>query len=649
MNKIITLLIGLFTLANLQAQKFENYAFGPPEKAMPADSLKGLEEAIIKKNYSVHYVQNESGSYQYLFNHQRRWVNSDEAIKSNNRIYVYANERGEYLFQYARGIKPDGTVTNLNKDDIKEGVYENESKYYYYALEGLEKGSVIETATYEKRPAYYYGFYFPIQDDIPMYDIQFEVQGPSHLIFAFNSINGAPEIEEDTLIEDENRWFLNLDHSPEILDQENFYESPVRMAVIFKLDRNTYSGVSDITSYGGVSQNVYKNLKEEPAKSIQKQLAKINKSLALDGKNEEEKVRAIENYVKGNFQIIDANASQLSDWEFMLENKATNEDGCMKLLVHLLDMNDVKSTIVITSDRSKIRFDPKFEAYFYLTDYLLYLPKLDKYIYPGDAYSRLGIVPSDFTNNHGLFIKEVSVGTMTTAVGEIKFIEPLDHRATQDIIDIEVDFSTSLSMPTIHFKKELSGYSALYLQPYYHLLDEEEQKNMKQSLVEMVSESIQAEEVKLSNTDKDDLGLKPFIYEFTTTEHAFTEKAGNDILFKLGETIGPQMEMYQEKERQFDVEAGHNRSYVRTIKFKAPEGYNVKNLDSFNMEYSFGPADAPTMYFSSSWKKEGDTYIIESEEYYTRIITPKEEYEDYRKVINAAADFNKLVVLFEKI
>jgi hypothetical protein len=44
----------------------------------------------------------------------------------------------------------------------------------------------------------------------------------------------------------------------------------------------------------------------------------------------------------------------------------------------------------------------------------------------------------------------------------------------------------------------------------------------------------------------------------------------------------------------------------------------------------------------------GDVLDIEIFEVYHSSFTPKSVYEDYRKVINAAADFNKVVLILEK-
>ncbi len=77
---------------------------------------------------------------------------------------------------------------------------------------------------------------------------------------------------------------------------------------------------------------------------------------------------------------------------------------------------------------------------------------------------------------------------------------------------------------------------------------------------------------------------------------SWLEKAGNKILVKIGEIIGPQVEMYQEKPRQFDMDVNYPHTLDRTIEFTIPDGYKVKNLNDLvinkvykdNNESSYG-------------------------------------------------------------
>ena len=640
----------LFTFQLSFAQKYVDQNFDVESNFELTEEKKQEDYSTLRRTFSVEYLATEDGLVQYTMTHAAEWINSDKAIQQNNKIYLSSNESTEFLYQKARVIKPSGEIVTLRESDIKEGVYgDNEQKYYYFALEGLEKGSIIETMNYKKSPPSYYGNLIYYQGEEKRYSQEFELICPNYLIFAFKSINGAPEVEYDTTVEEANRWSFSIDSTDAILDQPNVFADVVKSGVLYKLDRNNGKNISDITSYGTASQSVYNNLHPEFSKKDEKALGKIVKALDLKSKADEmEKIKVIENYIKSNFQIIEADYPDLRKLEFMLENKTGNITGMTILHIAILELAEIKFEIVLTTDRSSIRFDPEFEAYLFLDNYMLYFPASKSYLAPTEKFLRTPYVPSLWTHNYGLFIKGVSVGEMKTAIGKVKFIEALPYTATADNMKIDVSFETDKVNPEIRIRRENLGYSAEYLQPYFHLLDEGEQEDLEKTLVEMINEQLKADEVKVENIGENDFGSKPFVYEFTTTEHSFIEKAGEDILFKLGELIGPQVEMYQEKERQYDVESVNNRYYKRTITFDVPEGYQVKNLEDLNFDYKFGAKGKENLWFESSYTKKGDTYVVECVEYYTDIIYPTADFEKYKQVINAAADFNKIVLVFEK-
>ena len=54
------------------------------------------------------------------------------------------------------------------------------------------------------------------------------------------------------------------------------------------------------------------------------------------------------------------------------------------------------------------------------------------------------------------------------------------------------------------------------------------------------------------------------------------------------------------------------------------------------------------MNFTSTYKIEGNTIVIEYHEYYNDLDYPILQYDEFAKVINAAADFNKISILIEK-
>ena len=130
---------------------------------------------------------------------------------------------------------------------------------------------------------------------------------------------------------------------------------------------------------------------------------------------------------------------------------------------------------------------------------------------------------------------------------------------------------------------------------------------------------------------------------------ALIEKTGKDVLFKIGDVIGPQSELYQEKERQDPIDMFYAHHYSRTIKVEIPEAYKPAGLEALKMSIKFDFNGKPACGFVSDYKLENNLLTVNISEYYNVIQLPKEEFENFRKVINAAADFNKVNIVLEKI
>ncbi len=141
----------------------------------------------------------------------------------------------------------------------------------------------------------------------------------------------------------------------------------------------------------------------------------------------------------------------------------------------------------------------------------------------------------------------------------------------------------------------------------------------------------------------------PFKIEGNVAVEGLIEKAGPRYLFKIGLIIGPQMEMYQEKKRKFPAENTYNHSYKRTITFNIPAGYKIANLKDLNMDVVAKKGTERTMEFTSSYTLSGNQLIVKVNEFYNQISIPLSEFEAFRSVINAAADFNKITLILKKI
>jgi hypothetical protein len=127
------------------------------------------------------------------------------------------------------------------------------------------------------------------------------------------------------------------------------------------------------------------------------------------------------------------------------------------------------------------------------------------------------------------------------------------------------------------------------------------------------------------------------------------ESAGNKLLLKIGMAIGPQVEMYQEKPRQQPVDMGFGHLEERKLEVTIPQGYKIKNLNDLKIDQTYKENDELTMGFVSDYELKGNLLTIHIMEEYRKPFYPVSQFTQFRKIINASSDFNKVVLVLEKI
>ena len=126
------------------------------------------------------------------------------------------------------------------------------------------------------------------------------------------------------------------------------------------------------------------------------------------------------------------------------------------------------------------------------------------------------------------------------------------------------------------------------------------------------------------------------------------QKAGPNYLFSIGKIIGAQSELYQETKRILPVEIQYPHYYTRKIKVILPKGIVAKNLEKFNMNFKSDINNKTEAGFYSKFAINENEINIENSEFYNIINYPLAKFDEYKAVINAAADFNKIVIMLSK-
>jgi len=623
------------------------------DEALPnADTLvlSDTSEVTLKNRIYYEYFfdkEYDGNLVEAAMIHRQTLVKSNSAIESNNKLYIPVSDVLEVVETKARVINPNGEVIEKDENDILE-TEEDGEKYQYFAFDGIERGAIIEYMYIVKRNPSVNGKSFTLDSDHMKYNVEYKVISPENLIFVANTYN-LPDFVSDTTFEDHNVITLFLD-SIKPFDSEPYSNSTRHRAKFrYKLDEVTNRGLRNYVSYAEVGKIVYSNCfkpeNKKEAKAVKKFISKHNLD-EIEG-SAEDRIREIEDIVRSEVFLSSQSSFNIQE---ILKAGYADELGMVRLFVEVFRQLDIDFRVVVTTSRYSFPFDKDFETYSGLSDYLFYFPEIEKYFAAGDLTSRLGFIPQSNFNNYGIFVEEIEFGGGLTSVMQIDTILPPPADLSLNQIYMEVSFNDDLT--SNHFNVRLSeeGYYAKNVQPILNLISDEEQREeiVEEMLTNLVSDA-EFEDIEVQNDGMNDFGRKPLIIRGKTTSPDMINRAGDKILFKVGQLIGPQNELYSEDERKYPIENGFNQNYKRELRIDIPEGYNVTNLDDLiiNEVYGFDGAE-DVIGFVSNYRVENGTIIIEIQEYYRELMFPKSYFPKFQKVINAAADFNKIVLIFEK-
>lgn len=238
------------------------------------------------------------------------------------------------------------------------------------------------------------------------------------------------------------------------------------------------------------------------------------------------------------------------------------------------------------------------------------------------------------------------MGDLKTGIAWIREIQALPYTSDSDNLDFEVRFAEDMESNLVNHVRTLVGYDASSMIPYYETMSQEQRKKYVEDIFRTTIPDLQLDKWSVKTSVVDHLPKIEISTSYKT--NFFLERAGPRTLFKIGELIGTQSELYSEEERQLPIENTHNRGYSRIIRFYVPEGYRIINLEALKIQVTYKDSDKIPFSFVSDYTENGNEVTVKIDEFYKDLYAPLERYEDFRKVINAAADFNKVTLVMMK-
>lgn len=630
---------------------FKNYNWDEKnaKTEIPA-KYKDEKEVILERSKKIELVTSEGKATQYYLTHDKKFINSDEAVERNNRIYIPFGSSENVLTTKARVILKSGKIIELKKSDIKEEVDEERGmKFKYFAVNGLEKGAVIETIFILEEMPELKGQTIDMQSEYPIAKNTFQLIYPDHIKFKTKSYNGLsePVIGENMPAEGKVTMTVAENDVLALNDDERYsnWNSQVKR-LRYKLDENFANNSRNLYSFKEFSTNFYDRFHPEYNKKEQKAIDDFCKDIPKSA-NVQEQVWNIENKIKKTImygRYIDSKEN-LQD---IIKAKQANQTDILRLYIAVFRTLKVDYNLVLTSNRYKVPFDKDFESYENLSELLFYFPSVNMFMTPTEVEYRIPLFPDELAGTNGLFIKEKSFAGTKTGIGEVKMIDIPGADVTHDVMEITIDFSKDIENPLITDRLQFGGYSAMNFQPVKDFAQPAQYKDFLKTIAENYTVETEFKELKTENDGVEFIGKKPFVLNVTFDGKDLVRKAGDNYLFSVGQTIGKQMELYQENKRVLPVEINYPHLYTRKIKIILPDGATIKNLDKFNMSHTADVNGKTEAAFISKYEQKGNVITVDNTEYYNILHYPLANFEAYRAVINAAADFNKIVVVMNK-
>ncbi len=662
-KKIVTLLFVFVSLTRAFAQlqpltftpepefKSSHWEENPKLHKLTSDEQK-LGMVVIKDKRVIEYYLKDDNIVMYVTRHMIMRVNSDKAIEEANTVYIPMPEGVSVEDIQARSITKDGKITTLNSANVKDvDNYENMGRYKIFAIDGIELGSEVEFMYTLLEPSRKTGSEYIRMNSLHK-EFNLDIYSPPSLIFDSKSYNGFPEMQTDTVMTNKHHIFCEGTDIKGYDKEEYSLAEGSLMRLEYKYAYNANGDPNErLDTWSDFCQNIYFVLVKGTSKKDMSIAQKVIDTMRLGNLSEEDKIRKIESCIKTTIALKEEIADKKSnELQYILTNHVADELGLLKLYDQLFNRAGIKHEVVLTSDRFNKPFDGDFDSWTYLQKYMIYFPGTGNYMAPMEPNSRYGFVPADWTCQQGLFMHAVTIGKdgYTTGIGQVRDIPCNDWKQSMNNMYETTKFDLDMGMANIHLKETFTGYEGYEIQPIFSYLSDQDRKDIVDRLVKLIYPDAKPTNVNVTGYKENDLFRQPFSIEADVSTNSVLEQAGPKFLFKIGELIGPQNELYADTARHTPVENHNNKGYHRELVFEIPDGYTITNLNAVNMDIFHKTGGERDMEFHSSYTIDGNKVTVTIDENYREMRYQITMYEDFRKVINASADFNKVVLFIEK-
>ena len=641
-NKFLLLKILLFTFCfNGKSQSYLNIKWDT-EKIITHESESDLYG--IFNNHYVEYFKSKSSEDVFIYDthHLKTKINNINNSSQNDIIISKINII-EITDIRAKIISRE-SIINYDFDEIKKMINNSESdeNYNYYNIPNIKEGDIVEVMYTVKKDFNFNGNKI-IEQSYPILLSKFvliENDFKSN-IKIYNSNNSFVS----NIIYDGKKSKQIVFNNLAATANEQYSTS---IANKIKISYQCYENRDNI-SQKEYWENLVQNVRqlffpEFTSKKTRSILNEIKNNYIKIPSSEIGIATAIDEYIKNNFIITDEDDSKFSDIEYILENRISNDFSIIQVYSNLFKEANIEYEVAITCNRYFLKFDPELFDPNQLREFLIYLPDQEKFISPNRFEYRISEAPEDLLGNYGIFIDK----NLDYYFSEITQFE---EDFSQINKSIEIDVPKSLNKIKINETRSFSGYWAIVNRNYIYLSDNEKTDFLIDFFTINGLDNKKVNKYDIRNFDiSNNAYNNPLIINSTITTSDLIEKKNGFAIFKIGKVIGLQSNLFEEEKRINPIEISFPNSYNYIIEVNIPKGYRISDLSELNKSEEYISVNGnSSAKFISDAKIKGNKLTISIKEYYKELKYNKKRYQEFRKVINAAAKFYESSLLLEKI
>lgn len=654
MKHIIWSLLFLFTL-NIHAQRVGKMHKMQWEEQPTLHQIKDAYQAesvvIIQDHRYLNYKTKFQNYIQYKTVHKIIRANDEIGVKATNQISIPMRETDLLLRLEVRTLSPSGKVTSLNQSNIKQIKSDAGYNVRKFAVEGLEVGGEVEYLyTIESAIQSYGREYF--QSQSPIQSVKFQLYMPNEIVFSAKSYNGlAITINKDYRPSKNAYGYRRLievvDSNIAPFTKEGLSDFRSKLKRVDYKIRGS-ANMMDYLTWESISKRTIDNL--QSTKGDMK-VVKFFKDLDLKSMPVEERIAAIEARIKSEINLERRGGVEYSKIGFVVKNKLANYNGLFKLYMMSFILYDIDLSVVMAANRFNGEIDADFPHGMDLDFPIFYFHEIRKYITPHNVAARLGYPSPEFSGTDALYITLLPLNEFRN------FAYYYEGCQIKPLPMMDMEMTKNSTTAVVHIKEEeayidytyaTTGYRAVNDRMYmksYLTQDKDIHKRIISGVDDMVVESHQFENEDIKHSLD---SQTPFTLKAQLKSKSLVESIGDDMLVKVGLLIGTQSKLYNEENRANDVVLRYKKYYDHHIKVLIPEGYKCSNLEEFKKDVVIMEENKETLFFHMNYTLINDVLEISVKEGYNTLEVKKENYQDYRKVVNSAADFNALTVVLEK-